>query len=137
MGLASGLSLANHFAWPTHGLAQGPSWWLSSFSQDGFQRQGSWEVGQLLPPGGPSQILPVSLQGSTSSGPPAVSQLLQRSCSFSQWSPNKRTPSPPGNKAHFEGEEIGVGSSPAWPAHRLVLLQLLTFKHGFKHMISA
>ena len=34
-------------------------------SQDGFQHQGSWEVGHLLPPTGPSQILPVSLQGST------------------------------------------------------------------------
>ena len=32
-------------------------------SQDGFQHQGSWEVGRLLLPTGPSQIL--SLQGST------------------------------------------------------------------------
>ena len=32
MGLASGLSLASHFAWPTLGLAQGPSWWCVHFS---------------------------------------------------------------------------------------------------------
>ena len=34
-------------------------------SQDGVQHQRSWEVGCLLPLIGPSQILPVSLQGST------------------------------------------------------------------------
>ena len=49
---------------PMPGLARGPSWWHTSLGQDGFQRQGSWEVGQLLPPTGPSQILLVSFQGS-------------------------------------------------------------------------
>lgn len=34
-------------------------------SQDGFQRQGCWDVGHLPLPIGPSQILLVSLQGST------------------------------------------------------------------------
>ena len=33
-------------------------------SQGGFQCQGSWEAGPLLPPTGPSQVLPVSLEGS-------------------------------------------------------------------------
>ena len=37
----------------------------ASLSQGGFQRQGSWEGGHLLPPTGPSQILLVSLWGST------------------------------------------------------------------------
>ena len=27
VGLVSGLSLADHLAWPALGLAQGPSWW--------------------------------------------------------------------------------------------------------------
>ena len=33
--------------------------------QDGFQRQGCWEVGGLLLPGGPSHILQVNPQGGT------------------------------------------------------------------------
>ena len=37
----------------------------ASLSQDGFQRQAFWDVGGLRPPIGPSQVLPVSLQGST------------------------------------------------------------------------
>ena len=37
----------------------------SSLSQDGLQRQGFWEVGHLLPPSGPSPVLPVRFQGST------------------------------------------------------------------------
>ena len=49
----------------------------ASLSQDGFQHRGCWKVGGLLPPTGPSQILPVSLQGSTISGPPSVRQLMQ------------------------------------------------------------
>ena len=37
----------------------------ASLSLDGFQHQGCWEVGHLLPPIGPSRILPVSPQDST------------------------------------------------------------------------
>ena len=46
----------------------GPGFFLvvcTPLSQDGFWRQGSSEVGCLFPPVGPSQILLVSLQGST------------------------------------------------------------------------
>ena len=60
IGLVSVLALANHLAWCDSGsflVAR------ASLSQDGFQRQGSWEVGCLLPPTGPSWIL-VSLGGS-------------------------------------------------------------------------
>ena len=32
MGLVSGLSLANHLAWPIFGLTQGPSWWRAHLS---------------------------------------------------------------------------------------------------------
>ena len=66
--------------------------------QDGFQCQGSWEVGCLLPPIGPSQILPFILQGSTMKRPYQGLLLWDYSCkwfssslakigSFSQWSP--------------------------------------------------
>ena len=55
-------------------------------SQGGFQHQGSWEVGGLLPPVGPSKIFLVSLQGSTISslGPLAVRQLIKR-LSYHAW----------------------------------------------------
>ena len=63
-------------------------------SQDGFQHQGSWEVGCLLPPVGPSLILLVSLQSSTRSlsGPPVGRQLMRAAIvvgGFSQRSPNR------------------------------------------------
>lgn len=48
--------------------------------QDEFQRQGSWEIGCLPTPFGPSQILQVSLQEASScslSGPPVLGQLKQ------------------------------------------------------------
>ena len=45
MGLVSGLSLANHLAWLIFGPTQGPSWWHTHLSHDGFQRGGFWEVG--------------------------------------------------------------------------------------------
>ena len=66
MGLVPGLSLANDLALPVLGLAPG-SFLVAcaSLSQDGFQRQGFWEIGPLLPPMGPSQVLLVNLQGST------------------------------------------------------------------------
>ena len=52
----------------------------ASLSQDGFQRQGSWEVGCLLPPIGnlpkSSRLVFRAAPGSLS-GPPAVRQLIQ------------------------------------------------------------
>ena len=68
MGLVSGqwMFLAHRLTRPVRDRAQGPSWVAcASLSQDGFQRQGFWEIGPLLPPMGPSQVLLVSLQGST------------------------------------------------------------------------
>ena len=57
----SGQSSSLAHTWSGSGsflMAQAP------LSQDGFQCQGSWEVGCLLPATGPSQSLLVSLQGS-------------------------------------------------------------------------
>ena len=65
MGLVSRLSVARCLAQPICGQAQSPSWWCAHCSANGFQCPGSWEVGCLLPPIGSSQIVPVSLQGST------------------------------------------------------------------------
>lgn len=65
MGLISRSSLASHLAWPTFGPAQGSSWWCRHLSAETDPSQGFREVDGLLPPLGPSQILPVSLQGST------------------------------------------------------------------------
>ena len=64
MGLVSWLSLANSFAWPTSGSG---SFLVvpAPLSQEVFQHQGFWKVGCLLPLMGPSQVLLVSLQGST------------------------------------------------------------------------
>ena len=66
MRLVSWLSLANHLSWP-HIWSDMGSFLVAraSLGQDGFQHQGFWEVGHLLPPVGPSQTLMVSLQGST------------------------------------------------------------------------
>lgn len=65
MGLVSRLSLASHLARPTSvGLRVLPVA-RTPLSQDGFQREGFWEVGGLLPLTGPSQALPVSFRGST------------------------------------------------------------------------
>ena len=70
-------------------------------SQGGFQHQGSWEVGHLLPPIGLSAVLPVSLQGSTlflvrascceTAHVKWLFSYLAKVGSFGQWSPNKLT----------------------------------------------
>ena len=97
VGLVSGLSLASRLA-PRIPVRSGPFRPRSllggtgaPLSPDGFQHQGSWEVG-LLPPMGLSQILLVCLQGTF---------LIRVSCcallfivpakvgGFSHWSPNK------------------------------------------------
>ena len=80
------------------GLAQGPSWWCASLSQDGFQCQGSWEVCCLLPSTGLAHIILVSLQGRTmclfgasccETSPANVLLLyLAKMDSFGQWSPS-------------------------------------------------
>ena len=58
MGLVSGLPLANHSDSGSFLVVR------ASLSQDGFQREGFWDVGRtyclLPPPFGPSQILLVS-----------------------------------------------------------------------------
>ena len=64
MGSLSTLSLASHLDWPMLGLAQGPGGVCISQPRQ-ISHQGSWEVCHLFPPIGPSQIVPVSLQGST------------------------------------------------------------------------
>lgn len=61
MEFLSRLSLSNHLAWPDP--AQGRSWWRVHLSQDGFQCQGFWDVGHLLPPVGPAHILPLKTSG--------------------------------------------------------------------------
>ena len=60
--LVLGLFLASRLAQPILVLAPG-SFVIAHapLSQDGFWCQGSWEVAHLLPPVGPSQILPFSL----------------------------------------------------------------------------
>ena len=100
MGLVSRLSLASHLARPTSvGLRVLPVA-RTPLSQDGFQREGFWEVGGLLPPLGPSQILPVNWGAPPRSlaGPPVVRHLaeqlflrLRKVSSFSQWFPHTRT----------------------------------------------
>ena len=68
MRLVSGLSLASHRACPWSDSGSFPVV-HTSLSQDGFQREGFWEVGgtyHLLPhPFGPSLFLLVRLRGST------------------------------------------------------------------------
>ena len=63
------LSLANHLAWPIFGPTQGPSWWHVHLSakMDSSEKDSGRLVGyimgwRLLPPFGPSLILPVSFQ---------------------------------------------------------------------------
>ena len=89
----SGSSLSNWLAWPGWGSGSEPFLvMLTALSQ------GSWGVGPLLPPVGPSSMLLVRLQGGTCSspGPPVRSQLMQaallclaRGGGSSQWSPDK------------------------------------------------
>ena len=79
-GSVSGLSLANRVTHSIFDLAQGPSRWrghLSAKTDSSTKDPG--RAGCLLPATGPSQILLVSLQGSTCSfvGPPAVRQRMQ------------------------------------------------------------
>ena len=60
MELVSGLSLANHLAWPTFGLTQCPVWQCAHFStkMDSSEKDSGWLVEfmdwHLLPPFGPS-----------------------------------------------------------------------------------
>ena len=61
MGFVSRLSLATCLAQFILGLAQGPSWWCEHLSA----KMDSSAKDPLLPPVGPSQVLLVSLQGST------------------------------------------------------------------------
>ena len=72
MGWVSGLSLANHLAWPILSLTQGPFWWhvhlsakMDSSSKDSGRLAGRMMGWCLLPPSGPSWILPVSFGDST------------------------------------------------------------------------
>ena len=66
-GLGSRLSLAICLAPPMHDLAPGPPWWCEHLSakMDSGAKDPGRLVGRLLPPIGPSQVLLVSLQGST------------------------------------------------------------------------
>ena len=75
MGLVSGLSLANHFDSEFFLVV------YTLFSQDGWQREGFWEVGeQVVSPFDLSQtflvgrglLVPCSLPG-----PPVIKQLMQ------------------------------------------------------------
>ena len=66
VGLVSGLSLANHLAWPVSGLTQGPSWRRvhrsgkrGSSEEESGRLAGHIMGWRLLPPLGPSRILPV------------------------------------------------------------------------------
>ena len=65
MGLVSGWSLANHFAWPVSGLTQGPSWWRAhcSTEMDSSEKDSGRLVGhmdwRLLFPFDLSRIIPV------------------------------------------------------------------------------
>lgn len=66
MGLVSMLSLASHLAQPILGLVQGPSWWcphLSAKMDSSTKDPGKLVISSLLL--APSQVLLVSLQGST------------------------------------------------------------------------
>ena len=95
MGLVSGFSLASHLVWPVLGLTQVYTSFLVMCT---LLSQGSWE--DLLPPIGPSQILLVSLQGSTvflirasccettHESNYRLSSCLAKVGSFSQWSLN-------------------------------------------------
>ena len=87
MGLVLGLVLANRLAWPICALTQGPSWpcmHLSVKVASRVRASGRWAghiMGWcLLPPFGPSQILPFVFSSGTGtyslSGPPVVRQLL-------------------------------------------------------------
>ena len=74
MGLVSGLSLANHLAWSIFGLTQCSSWLRTHLSakahlsakmdssEDSGRLVGHIMGWRLLPPFGPSLILPVSFQ---------------------------------------------------------------------------
>ena len=79
MGLVSGLSLANHLAWPIFGLTQGPSWWCVHPSAK--MHSGEEDSGRLVGrPFGPCRILPVSFRAAALRsllGPPVVRQLRQ------------------------------------------------------------
>ena len=104
MGLVSQLSLANQLAWLIL------VWPRVLLGQGGFQHQGSWEVGRLLPIG-PSQILLVSLQGRTvliraSCCGQLLKQSLAKVGSFSQWFPN--------NLIYWVavGRELAIGKYP-------------------------
>ena len=89
--VASGQSSCSARIW------SGPGTFLVAWahlSQDGFCRQGSWDVGGLLPPMGPSPLV-ITAAPCSLSGPPIVRQLTQallpclpKVGSFSQWSPN-------------------------------------------------
>ena len=75
MGLVSGLSLASHSDSESFLVAH------ASFSQDGCQREGFWEVvGHVLSPIDLFRILPVGgglLATCSLPGPPVVKQLMQ------------------------------------------------------------
>ena len=80
VGLVSGLSLADHLAWPALGLAQGPSWWhvhLSAKMDSSTKDSGRLVISSLpvAPPKSSWLFFRAAL--CSLSGPPAVRQLLQ------------------------------------------------------------
>ena len=65
MGLVSEFSLASHLAWPMPGDSGSFLVAHPSLSQDGFQREGFWEVGRLLLLWAPPEFSWLVLRGST------------------------------------------------------------------------
>ena len=98
MGLVSGLSLANHFARPRLGLAQGPRQWhvhLETKMDSSAKAPGRLVVSSfLLAPFKLSRFVFTAARSSLS-GPPVLRQVMQvaiimpgQGGHFSQWSPS-------------------------------------------------